>query len=94
MAETFVSERNLEFMLFDVFDLESLTKIPLEVGCSGSFSQLYDFLRELEGLPQTIWVEDLQLGKSAVNPKDVGCKLTLAVFTDNPGNSDQAERPE
>ena len=28
MAETFVSERNLEFMLFDLFDLESLTEIP------------------------------------------------------------------
>lgn len=28
MAGTFVSERNLEFMLFDVFDLESLTVHP------------------------------------------------------------------
>jgi hypothetical protein len=31
MAETFVSERNLEFMLFDVFDLVGSTvNVPLD----------------------------------------------------------------
>jgi Tfp pilus assembly protein PilO len=70
---------------------ERLREIPLTMSCTGSFSQLHEFLRELEGLPATIWVDSIRLEKLAPPAQDVQCELSLVVFTNNPQDSDYAK---
>lgn len=61
---------------------ESLQEIPLSIVCSGRFSEIYDFLRDLEGLPTTMRVNFVKMEKKAGNEKDVECELGLMVFSD------------
>jgi Tfp pilus assembly protein PilO len=62
---------------------ERLQEIPINVSCTGTFAQIYEFLRAVEGLPPTIWVESMRLEKTAQNTKSVQCELNLVVFSDN-----------
>ncbi|MCE5303736.1 MAG: type 4a pilus biogenesis protein PilO [Planctomycetaceae bacterium] len=62
---------------------EQLKELPIVIACSGSFDQIYEFLRCLEQQSQTIWVENLRMDKKAKNTKDVQCEISLVVFSDN-----------
>lgn len=73
---------------------EKLQEIPITVVCSGEFSDLFQFLRGIEGLSVTTWVEAIRLEKTAQNAKDVRCELNLAVFTNNQQISDYARHSE
>ena len=73
---------------------EKLHEIPLAMTCSGTFAQIYEFLRDVEGLPATIWVESLKLEKAAQNAKDVQCELNLVVFANNSQSSDYAKHSD
>ncbi len=73
---------------------ERLHEIPLTMSCSGTFAQLYEFLRDVERLPATIWVESMRLEKAATNTKEVQCELNLVVFSDNPYSSDYAKHSD
>jgi Tfp pilus assembly protein PilO len=70
---------------------EKLQEIPITVVCSGTFAELFGFVRLIEGLPATIWVESLRLEKAAQDAKDVRCELNLAVFSNNQQSSDYAK---
>jgi len=71
-----------------------LQEIPLSMGCMGSFRQIYEFLRSLETLPQEIWVKELSLEKRDTPKGFVTCELSLAVFADNPEDSDYVKHSE
>lgn len=73
---------------------EKLQEIPITVVCSGTFNELFGFLRLIEGLPATIWVESIRLEKTGENAKDVRCELSLAVFSNNQQNSDYAKHSD
>jgi type IV pilus assembly protein PilO len=75
-----------------VFD--KLEQLPLTVICSGTFAEIHEFLRKIEGLPATIWVDSMRLERTAQNAKDVQCELNLVVFSDNPQSSDYAKHSD
>jgi Tfp pilus assembly protein PilO len=70
---------------------EELHEIPITMGCSGRFAQIHEFLRAIERLPATIWVESMRLEKTSTTAKDVQCELNLVVFSNNPQSSDYAK---
>jgi len=71
-----------------VVSYDQLREIPLTIGCTGSFRQILEFLRMLEDLPETIWVNRLQVEKIDQNADSVKCEIALVVFASNPKNSD------
>ncbi len=71
---------------FNVY--EELREMPVSVGCSGTFSQLFAFLREIESLPTALWVDFLRLEKTSGNGGIIKCELNLVVFSSNPYISD------
>jgi Tfp pilus assembly protein PilO len=73
---------------------EQLQEIPITMTCSGKFTDVYAFLRDIERLPPTIWVESVRLDKAAQNTKDIQCELNLVVFSDNPQSSDYAKHSD
>ena len=62
---------------------EKLQEIPITMTCSGTFAQIHEFLRAIEGMPMAIWVESMRLEKTAQTAKHVQCELTLVVFSNN-----------
>lgn len=71
---------------------DKVRRIPVTMACAGSFGQISEFLRGLEGLDQTVWIESLQMEGSGENEEDVQCELTLGIFAGNPDDSDQVDR--
>jgi len=71
-----------------------LRELPLSVGCTGEFAQVFKFLRGVESLPPTIWINELVLEKMNPTEGHVSCELELVVFTNNPENSDYVKRSE
>ncbi len=73
---------------------DRLRRLPVAVTCVGSFGQTCQFLQALERQEETIWAESLQMQRTGKDGKDVECELTLAIFADNPGKSDQVDPSE
>ena len=73
---------------------EKISRIPIGMGCVGSFAQICEFLEGLEGLPLKIWANECHLARGEQNGQGVSCELTLDVFTCNLENSDYVEHTE
>lgn len=65
-----------------------LVRLPLELHCEGTFSQIAEFLASLESLPRTIWVDGMEISSNAKDGKTVKCELNLLVFGDQSEISD------
>ena len=71
-------------------NFEELSETHLSIGCSGTFSEVFDFLRRLESVSQAVWIDDVQIEQSGEGPAAAGgvtCLLKLAVFTNKSESS-------
>lgn len=73
---------------------DEITQIPLAVECLGSFASVCEFLCSLEGFEETVWIESLQMERAGEDGGNVKCELSLAIFADNPDDSDQVDLSE
>ncbi|MBN1909532.1 MAG: type 4a pilus biogenesis protein PilO [Pirellulales bacterium] len=70
-----------------ILQRETISEFPFVVGCRGTFSEIFQFLRQIEGLPEEVWVNRLQLGKEEKKQATISCEVNLVIFMDNPGYS-------
>ena len=70
---------------------QRIVEIPLSIGVAGTFGQIQEFLRALEGLSTTIWIESLKMTAVGKDGGSVQVEIKLVVFTDNSENSDYAK---
>jgi Tfp pilus assembly protein PilO len=71
---------------------DRVCRIPLAMGLTGPLPRIFDFVAELEGLPQSIWIENVILEKIEgvdKTSKSVSCEIKLVIFDDNSNISDQ-----
>jgi Tfp pilus assembly protein PilO len=73
---------------------ETLRRVPLSLGCSGSFPQIHKFLRALEDEPAAIWVESLRIDKATEDGRDATGEATLVIFANNPEISGYARQSD
>ncbi len=73
---------------------QSITEVPVSIGCVGAFSDVCRLLYGLERIPAALWVQRVHIEKAAGTAKHVQCKLDLVVFADNRENSDYAEKSD
>ncbi|HLA84914.1 MAG TPA: type 4a pilus biogenesis protein PilO [Thermoguttaceae bacterium] len=66
-----------------------IAEMRFSMGLTGSFPHLYAFLNSLETMPETIWIDRLEIEKPGKDGNIVSCELNIVVFVDNPENSDQ-----
>jgi Tfp pilus assembly protein PilO len=59
---------------------EELRSLALTLVCLGSLEQIFDLLRGIESLPQSVWIEDLKIGRKQGSGDDLQCEIKLAVF--------------
>jgi Tfp pilus assembly protein PilO len=60
---------------------EKIHEIPLVIDCSGRFAQVHEFLRNIERLPATVWIESIKIENPDDKAKNVKCKITLVAFS-------------
>jgi Tfp pilus assembly protein PilO len=69
-------------------ELETLAVVPVIYKANGAFADICRLLVGLEGLPEPVWLEDVQLTASRENGQKMQCDLTLAVFAGHSESSD------
>lgn len=63
--------------------LETVNQIPVTIGVEGEFSQIFAFLRSVEGMPGTVWLPNLKLEQVSKDSENLRSEIRLTVFTDN-----------
>ena len=71
-----------------VEQLQALRKIPLALSVTGPYSRILATLASLERMPQTIWLENLQLEAPRQDGEHAQCEATLVIFANNSEKSD------
>jgi Tfp pilus assembly protein PilO len=72
-------------------DLSLLRQVPINMSFTGTLSQIHEFVRSMEGLPLTIWIESLRLDKDRQTGSNVLCEVKMIVFSDNTNISNYAD---
>ena len=84
----------VETTRFDPQPIETqalLYEIPLTIACTGGFGQIHAFVHSLEAAPETIWIKQLDLRRSAARADLLECEVNLVIFAVNPENSDYVD---
>lgn len=68
--------------------LDVVWQAPVGMTLEGDFSELFDLLRRIEALPQTIWMPELEFTPARQGGEALHCELMLAVFAANREKSD------
>jgi Tfp pilus assembly protein PilO len=66
---------------------DALRRLTLEIGGQGPFEDLFGWLRAMESLPETVWIEELSVERRE-GRQDLQCDVTLAIFADKSEKSD------
>ena len=72
----------------------AICKIPITVGCSGSFGQICDFIELLEREPAKIWIEYVNIEKLDGDKEGATGEIKLVAIANNLKNSNYAEHAE
>jgi Tfp pilus assembly protein PilO len=67
---------------------ETLDRVSISFGLTGSYPQLHEFLRSLEELPMPLWVDAIEIKQAGEAAGSATAELTLVVFADNREISD------
>ncbi len=92
---------NVEIDRFDPEPAEKFDRIrrlPIEMVYSGQLPSVFQFLSDLEQMPQTIWINSVTIERTAKNGSNTRdnivetrgftqCEIDLAIFMDNLENS-------
>ncbi len=68
--------------------LAKLQKLPVRLGCLGTFQSMRRLLSGIEQLPEGVWVNDIVLEVEGEEREKLNCELSLVVFAKIFGNSD------
>lgn len=75
-----------------ILSYHTLRRIPLTMGCRGSYAQIHKFLADVERLTKSVWVDQVRFEKIPQDSKNIQVEINLVIFADNPVNSDQVNR--
>ncbi len=68
--------------------LAKLQKLPVRIGCVGTFKSMRRLLSGIEQLPEGVWVNDMQLEVEGDEREKLNGEISLVVFAKISGNSD------
>jgi Tfp pilus assembly protein PilO len=73
---------------------ETISQIPINMGCAGPLAGICKFLEGVDDLPLAIWVKQVTLKHNGQDGENVQCELVLVVFSHNSENYDYIEKSE
>jgi len=67
---------------------KTIQQIPVTLAGSGSFAEVFEFVRKIEEMPQTVWIRHLSMESAGENSEALQCEIALAIFAGNTEISD------
>lgn len=80
--------RTTRFQPHDEVRYDSFQQIPIELGVEGNTAAVAELIRQIESLPNLIWINGLKMNTTGEAAGLTRCELELAVFVDNREISD------
>ncbi len=91
-VETASGVRITRFDPQPVVSREYLSELPLSLGGTGSFAEVFSLVRGLECLPADVWIKRLHIEKTNEDKESVLCRMELVIFADNRDKSDYVNK--
>lgn len=68
-------------------DMQAVQRIPVRLGCSGTFQEIHDLIARIESLPHKIALRQIQLAPKSDHLRDLTCELEFEAFIVSVKNS-------
>lgn len=68
--------------------MRHLDQMPVKLVCVGSYASLFEFVRQLESLPEAIVINSVDVAAPRKDGEGTQCSLNLIVFTGHSQDSD------
>lgn len=60
--------------------MKSLHRVPVRVGCRGTFQEIHQFLRDIESLPCQLWLHRIELVPGDKDRRELTCTMEFEAF--------------
>ncbi len=67
--------------------METMQRIPVRLGCTGTFQEIHDLVSRIEELPHQIWVQQIELAPKDDLQKLLNCEIEFEAFIVSAKNS-------
>ena len=71
----------LRFDPLEVVDHQALRQVPVSLSVSGTYFEIMWLMRAIELMPETIWLENIELKAANELGQDMRCDVQLVIFT-------------
>lgn len=68
-------------------EMQAVQRIPVRLGCSGTFQEIHDLVSRIENLPYKIWLRQIELAPKSDRERDLTCELEFEAFIVSVKNS-------
>jgi len=72
----------------EVTQMEATKRVPIKLGCRGSFGEVHRLICELEAMPHQIWIHRIELAPTPNQQQELTCEIDLEAFVACNTNSD------
>ncbi|PQO25989.1 hypothetical protein C5Y96_21295 [Blastopirellula marina] len=70
-----------------VIEMQAVQRIPVRLGCSGTFQEIHDLVGRIESLPYKIWLRQIELAPKSEQQRDLTCEMEFEAFIVSVKNS-------
>lgn len=70
-----------------IVSMQSLHRIPVQVGLRGTFQEIHQFLQKLESLPHQLWLHRIELAPGNEDRQELTCTMEFEAFIASVRNS-------
>ncbi|MEW4562780.1 type 4a pilus biogenesis protein PilO [Bremerella sp. JC770] len=70
-----------------VTEMQAVQRIPVRLGCSGTFQEIHDLAGRIENLPYKIWLHRIELAPKSDQQRDLTCEIEFEAFIVSVKNS-------
>jgi len=70
-----------------VTELQAVQRVPVRLGCSGTFQEIHSLVGRIENLPYKIWLHRIELAPKSDQQRDLTCEIEFEAFIVSVKNS-------
>lgn len=68
-------------------EMQAVQRIPVRLGCSGTFQEIHGLIGRMEKLPYKIWLRQIELAPKSDQQHDLTCEMEFEAFIVSVKNS-------
>ena len=68
-------------------EMNAIQRIPVRLGCRGSFQEIHALIKQIEALPHKMWIDRLELAVHDEDKNELTCEMDFEAFVVSAKNS-------